>query len=124
MTSLPLRKHLTYLHLYDCVVLRCSCLVSFYLLHRKYSKRIRHRALYYGLPSFMTSLPLSALNADYSIYLLVVFSLFQSEKLVKFRSLERHNHGVSYLSWSPDDSHLIVCGTDDCSELWLWHVEV
>ena len=43
---------------------------------------------------------------------------------MKFRTLERHTHGVSYLSWSPDDKHLIVCGTDDCAELWIWHVEV
>ena len=50
--------------------------------------------------------------------------IFQDEKLVKCRTLQRHNHGVSYLAWSPDDTHLIVCGTDDCSELWIWHVEV
>jgi len=39
------------------------------------------------------------------------------------RTLEGHSYGVSYLSWSPDDVHLIACGPDDCSELWIWNVE-
>lgn len=39
------------------------------------------------------------------------------------RTLEGHSYGVSYLSWSPDDQHLIACGPDDCSELWIWNVE-
>lgn len=55
---------------------------------------------------------------------LTIFFAMQDEKLVRFRTLERHTHGVSYLAWSHDDSHLIVCGTDDCSELWIWHMEV
>eukprot|EP00795_Rhopilema_esculentum_P002550 gene2550-746_t len=53
----------------------------------------------------------------------IIWNIEADEKLVKFRTLERHTHGVSYLSWSPDDKHLIVCGTDDCAELWIWHVE-
>jgi len=53
----------------------------------------------------------------------IIWNVEDDEKLVNFRTLSRHNHGVSYLAWSPDDSHLIVCGTDDCSELWIWHVE-
>jgi WD40 repeat protein len=39
------------------------------------------------------------------------------------RTLEGHSYGVSYLAWSPDDVHLIACGPDDCSELWIWNVE-
>ena len=40
------------------------------------------------------------------------------------RTLEGHAYGVSYLAWSPDDVYLIACGPDDCSELWLWNVQV
>lgn len=43
-------------------------------------------------------------------------------KLMK--TLEGHAYGVSYLAWSPDDAYLIACGPDDCSELWLWNVQV
>lgn len=46
----------------------------------------------------------------------------QQLKLVK--TLEGHAYGVSYLAWSPDDAYLIACGPDDCSELWLWNVQV
>lgn len=40
------------------------------------------------------------------------------------KTLEGHAYGVSYLAWSPDDAYLIACGPDDCSELWLWNVQV
>lgn len=40
------------------------------------------------------------------------------------KTLEGHAYGVSYLAWSPDDVYLIACGPDDCSELWLWNVQV
>lgn len=40
------------------------------------------------------------------------------------KTLEGHAYGVSYLAWSPDDTYLIACGPDDCSELWLWNVQV
>ncbi|GAB1285806.1 WD repeat-containing protein 26 [Apodemus speciosus] len=43
-------------------------------------------------------------------------------KLLK--TLEGHAYGVSYIAWSPDDSYLVACGPDDCSELWLWNVQV
>ncbi|XP_052056816.1 WD repeat-containing protein 26 isoform X3 [Apodemus sylvaticus] len=42
-------------------------------------------------------------------------------KLLK--TLEGHAYGVSYIAWSPDDSYLVACGPDDCSELWLWNVQ-
>ena len=28
------------------------------------------------------------------------------------------------LAWSPDDTYLIACGPEDCSELWIWNTEV
>lgn len=47
-----------------------------------------------------------------------------SHQLKLVRTLEGHAYGVSYLAWSPDDVYLIACGPDDCSELWLWNVQV
>uniref|UniRef100_A0A3B5LB59 WD repeat-containing protein 26 n=1 Tax=Xiphophorus couchianus TaxID=32473 RepID=A0A3B5LB59_9TELE len=44
-------------------------------------------------------------------------------QLKLLRTLEGHAYGVSYLAWSPDDTYLIACGPDDCSELWLWNVQ-
>jgi len=35
-----------------------------------------------------------------------------------------HAYGVSYLAWSPDSTYIIACGPDECSELWVWNVEV
>uniref|UniRef100_A0A8C1S8Y0 WD repeat-containing protein 26 n=1 Tax=Cyprinus carpio TaxID=7962 RepID=A0A8C1S8Y0_CYPCA len=46
-----------------------------------------------------------------------------SLQLKQLKTLEGHAYGVSYLAWSPDDSYLIACGPDDCSELWLWSVQ-
>uniref|UniRef100_A0A8C8IYU6 WD repeat-containing protein 26 n=1 Tax=Oncorhynchus tshawytscha TaxID=74940 RepID=A0A8C8IYU6_ONCTS len=46
----------------------------------------------------------------------------ESHQLKLLRTLEGHAYGVSYLAWSPDDTYLIACGPDDCSELWLWNV--
>lgn len=50
--------------------------------------------------------------------------LQESHQLKLLRTLEGHAYGVSYLAWSPDDTYLIACGPDDCSELWLWNVQV
>uniref|UniRef100_A0A8C7XCF2 WD repeat-containing protein 26 n=1 Tax=Oryzias sinensis TaxID=183150 RepID=A0A8C7XCF2_9TELE len=48
----------------------------------------------------------------------------ETQQLKQIRTLEGHAYGVSYLTWSPDDTYLIACGPDDCSELWLWNVQV
>lgn len=48
----------------------------------------------------------------------------ETQQLKLMKTLEGHAYGVSYLSWSPDDVYLIACGPDDCSELWLWNVQV
>ncbi|XP_024136670.1 WD repeat-containing protein 26, partial [Oryzias melastigma] len=47
----------------------------------------------------------------------------ETQQLKQIRTLEGHAYGVSYLTWSPDDTYLIACGPDDCSELWLWNVQ-
>lgn len=52
-------------------------------------------------------------------------SLFQDTHQLKLlKTLEGHAYGVSYIAWSPDDNYLVACGPDDCSELWLWNVQV
>lgn len=48
----------------------------------------------------------------------------ETQQLKLMKTLEGHAYGVSYLAWSPDDAYLIACGPDDCSELWLWNVQV
>ena len=40
------------------------------------------------------------------------------------RTLDGHRFGVSYITWSPDSTYVIVCGPDDCSDLWIWNAEV
>ncbi|KAF7642885.1 hypothetical protein LDENG_00249110 [Lucifuga dentata] len=47
----------------------------------------------------------------------------ETQQLKLTKTLEGHAYGVSYLAWSPDDTYLIACGPDDCSELWLWNVQ-
>lgn len=44
-------------------------------------------------------------------------------KLTINKSYEEHTCGVSLAVWSPDDRYLIVCGTEECSELWIWDIE-
>ncbi|KAL9954122.1 hypothetical protein ACROYT_G041620 [Oculina patagonica] len=39
------------------------------------------------------------------------------------RTIEGHSYGVGHLEWSPDDTYLIACGPEDCSELWIWNTE-
>lgn len=43
--------------------------------------------------------------------------------LSRKRTFEGHSYGVSYITWSPDDTYLIACGPEDCSDLWIWNVE-
>lgn len=38
------------------------------------------------------------------------------------RTLEGHSYGASFVAWSPDDSYLIVCGPEDCADVWVWNV--
>lgn len=36
------------------------------------------------------------------------------------RTLEGHQYGVSFVTWSPDSKHLIVGGPEDCPDLFIW----
>lgn len=53
-----------------------------------------------------------------------LFHCQDTHQLKLLKTLEGHAYGVSYLAWSPDDNYLVACGPDDCSELWLWNVQV
>jgi len=51
--------------------------------------------------------------------------LLQIKQTVRQRHVfDGHAYGVSYLAWSPDSQYIIACGPDECSELWVWNVEV
>lgn len=39
------------------------------------------------------------------------------------RTLEGHAFGASFFAWSPDDTQLLVCGPEDCADLWMWNVQ-
>ncbi|XP_025995831.1 WD repeat-containing protein 26 isoform X1 [Solenopsis invicta] len=44
-------------------------------------------------------------------------------KVTHRKTLEGHTYGVALIAWSPDSSHLIACGPEDCPELWLWSID-
>ncbi|KAG5321539.1 WDR26 protein, partial [Acromyrmex heyeri] len=44
-------------------------------------------------------------------------------KVTHRKTLEGHSYGVGLIAWSPDSNHLIVCGPEDCPELWLWSID-
>lgn len=39
------------------------------------------------------------------------------------KTYEDHTCGVALISWSPDDRYVIICGTEESTELWIWDVE-
>ena len=45
-------------------------------------------------------------------------------KLTLNKAYDDHVCGVAFVAWSPDDRYVIVCGTEECSELWIWDVDV
>lgn len=52
------------------------------------------------------------------------FSVVQNGEPTNLRAFEGPSFGVGELAWSPDDTYIIACGPDDCSELWIWNTEV
>ena len=53
-----------------------------------------------------------------------MFSLQETGTVKHKRTFDNHSYGVYYIAWSPDCQYIIACGPDDCSELWLWNVQV
>ncbi|CAD5111476.1 DgyrCDS786 [Dimorphilus gyrociliatus] len=41
----------------------------------------------------------------------------------KWKVLDGHSYGVSTIAWSTDSKYIIVCGPDDCADLWIWNAE-
>ncbi|KAG4072264.1 hypothetical protein HA402_004196 [Bradysia odoriphaga] len=39
------------------------------------------------------------------------------------RALEGHTYGVSFVAWSPDSKHLLVCGTEESPDLFIWNID-
>ncbi|CAB0035689.1 unnamed protein product [Trichogramma brassicae] len=65
-----------------------------------------------------------ALNFEFSMIFTIIFIYIQETLRVTHRkTLEGHTYGVALVAWSPDSSHLIACGPEDCPELWLWNVD-
>ncbi|XP_025073905.1 WD repeat-containing protein 26 [Pogonomyrmex barbatus] len=61
---------------------------------------------------------------DSKIINIVVQILIQETlKVTHRKTLEGHTYGVALIAWSPDSSHLIACGPEDCPELWLWSID-
>ena len=50
--------------------------------------------------------------------------LQENETVEQRHVFDGHAYGVSYIAWSPDSQYIIACGPDECSELWVWNVEV
>jgi WD40 repeat protein len=40
------------------------------------------------------------------------------------KTYDDHGFGIGSLAWSPNSRYLIVCGSEDCAELWIWDVEL
>lgn len=40
------------------------------------------------------------------------------------KQFDGHTHGIGCIAWCPFSRFIIVCGTDDCNEIWIWDIEV
>lgn len=47
----------------------------------------------------------------------------ERHQLKQVKTFECHANGVSFLTWSPDSKFLIVCGTDESSELLIFNID-
>jgi WD40 repeat protein len=47
----------------------------------------------------------------------------ETYKLTLNKTYEDHTCGVALITWSPDDRYVIVCGTEESTELWIWDIE-
>lgn len=55
---------------------------------------------------------------------LIIWDVDPDSFEVRLRNtFDDHTSGVSYITWSPDSNYIIACGTEDCSEVWVWNIE-
>jgi WD40 repeat protein len=47
----------------------------------------------------------------------------ETYRLTINKTYEDHSCGVALIEWSPDDRYIMVCGTEESTELWIWDVE-
>lgn len=54
----------------------------------------------------------------------IIWDVDPQKQAVKVRrTLDGHQYGISYLQWSPDSKYLLVCGSDDCPNAWIWNID-
>lgn len=58
----------------------------------------------------------------YYHYYLINFQ--ESFKVTLRSSYDGPQVGISYFAWSPDSTHLAICGPDETADLNIWNVEV
>lgn len=52
----------------------------------------------------------------------LAFLILQTElRLTHRKTIDGHQYGASYLTWSPDSNYLLVCGPEDTPELWVYN---
>lgn len=47
----------------------------------------------------------------------------ERHQLKQVKAFECHPNGVTFITWSPDSKYLIVCGTEESSELMIFNME-
>lgn len=63
-------------------------------------------------------------------FMVVLFALSaswlyaQNEEFIKQHVIKSHGAPVAGLSWSPDDSLLLSCGHEDCSDILVFNTQV
>ena len=54
----------------------------------------------------------------------IIWQLDEEAKILKEkRIIECSCYSISCLSWSPDDMYLLICGSDERQNLWVWNSE-
>ncbi|CAF0774903.1 unnamed protein product [Didymodactylos carnosus] len=47
----------------------------------------------------------------------------QTYKMKLRKQFDGHSFGIGCIAWCPFSRYVIACGTDECTELWIWDVE-
>lgn len=56
--------------------------------------------------------------------LLLIYDVDNITYQMKLRKqFDGHTHGIGCIAWCPFSRFIIVCGTDDCNEIWIWDIE-
>lgn len=54
----------------------------------------------------------------------IIWDVDPNELTVRHRkTLEGHTYGVSFITWSPDSKYLVVGGSEECPEVWIWNID-